>query len=320
MIFMYLLGIIAGIASTAQVSINGKVREVLRSPYHAAVLSFVVAGIIMSAIILVTEGRLYIPLHSIASQPLWIWLGGSCGTAIIILNVVCLPKLGSARNVMIVCFGQVMSGLVIDQFGMFGSPVVSMTFTRTFGALIVLLGVALVNGIKLPGRSDGTVDMDEPVSSVSLYLVLALLDGFACAAQIAINGTLNKYAGSAAKATLVSMTVGLITTLTVIALISLVRGRRYVFDGGRTVPWTRMLRPWMVFGGVMSVVVVGGNAVVAPAAGAGIVTVLNLIGMMGMALYVDAIGFLGIDRKPVTVSKFAGMILMAAGTAVISLV
>ena len=81
-----------------------------------------------------------------------------------------------------------------------------------------------------------------------------------------------------------------------------------------------MLRPWMVFGGVMSVVVVGGNAVVAPAAGAGIVTVLNLIGMMGMALYVDAIGFLGIDRKPVTVSKFAGMILMTAGTAVISLV
>ena len=150
--------------------------------------------------------------------------------------------------------------------------------------------------------------------------MLALLDGFACAAQIAINGTLNKYAGSAAKATLVSMTVGLITTLTVIALISMVRGRRYVFDGGRTVPWTRMLRPWMVFGGVMSVVVVGGNAVVAPAAGAGIVTVLNLIGMMGMALYVDAIGFLGIDRKPVTVSKFAGMILMAAGTAVISLV
>ena len=42
--------------------------------------------------------------------------------------------------------------------------------------------------------------------------------------------------------------------------------------------------------------------------------------MMGMALYVDAIGFLGIDRKPVTVSKFAGMILMTAGTAVISLV
>lgn len=320
MIFMYLLGIIAGIASTAQVSINGKIREVFRSPYHAAVLSFIVAGIIMSAIILVTEGRLYIPLSSIASQPLWIWLGGSCGTAIIILNVVCLPKLGSARNVMIVCFGQVMSGLVIDQFGLFGSPVVRMTFMRTFGALIVLLGVALVNGIKLPGSSDGTVDMDQPVASVSLYLVLALLDGFACAAQIAINGTLNKYAGSASKATLVSMTVGLITTLAVIALISMVRGRRYVFDGGMAVPWVRMFRPWMVFGGVMSVVVVGGNAVVAPAAGAGIVTVLNLIGMMGMALYVDAIGFLGIDKKPVTVSKFAGMILMAAGTAVLSLI
>jgi len=320
MIFMYLLGIIAGIASTAQVSINGRVREVIRSPYHAAVLSFIVAGAIMSVIIAVTEGDLYIPLRSIASQPPWIWLGGCCGTAIIILNVVCLPKLGSARNVMIVCFGQVMSGLVIDQFGLFGSPVAEMTFVRTFGALTVLLGVALVNGIKVPGRGDGTVDLDEPVSSVSLYLVLALLDGFACAAQIAINGTLSRYAGSASKATLVSMTVGLITTLAVIGLISAVRGRSGVFDGGEQVRWISKLRPWMVFGGIMSIIVVGGNAVVAPAAGAGVVTVLNLIGMMGMALFVDATGFLGIDKKPVTVSKIAGMILMTAGTAVISLV
>ena len=320
MIFLYLLGIIAGIASTTQVSINGKIREVIKTPYFATVLSFIVAGSIMAVIILFTEGNLYIPLKCIVSQPLWIWLGGSCGTAIIILNVVCLPKLGSARNVMIVCFGQVVSGLVIDQFGLFGSTVITMNVTRTIGVLIVLLGVALVNGMKLTGRRDSAADMVESDTDVTFYMALALLDGFACAAQIAINGTLNKYAGSASKATLVSMCVGLITTIIAIGLISVVRGRGAVFDGGEAVPWIPKLRPWMVFGGMASIIIVGGNAVVAPIAGTGILTVLNLIGMMGMALVVDAIGFLGIDKKPVTISKVTGMLLMITGTALISLI
>jgi uncharacterized membrane protein YdcZ (DUF606 family) len=34
----------------------------------------------------------------------------------------------------------------------------------------------------------------------------------------------------------------------------------------------------------------------------------------------DAIGFLGIDKKPVTISKITGMLLMITGTALISLI
>jgi transporter family-2 protein len=75
----------------------------------------------------------------------------------------------------------------------------------------------------------------------------------------------------------------------------------------------------MIMGGLMAVIVVGGNAVIAPLTGTGIVTVMNLVGMMGSALVIDAIGFLGIEVKPVTVSKITGMLLMIAGTAIISL-
>lgn len=313
---MYILGIIAGAASTAQASVNSKIRESFRSLYVVTLLSFIISIIAMALIVLVTEGDLYIPVKTIASQPFWIWLGGSCGTAIIILNIVCLPKLGSARNVMIICFGQTLTGLVIDNFGMFGSPLVPMTLIRTAGAAVVLAGVALVNGIRKE-----TIDTAQSGSggSVILYVILALMCGFACASQIAINGTLNLYAGSAGKATLISMAVGLITTLLVVAGLTIVRGKGSIFDDGTPVRWFKGFRPWMAAGAMLALTVVGGNAVTAPVLGTGIATIMNLIGMMDAGLIIDATGFLGIEVKPVTASKVIGMILMIAGTAVISL-
>ena len=75
----------------------------------------------------------------------------------------------------------------------------------------------------------------------------------------------------------------------------------------------------MTSGGAIAIVIVGGNAVAAPILGTGIVTILNLIGMMAAGLLIDATGFLGIEKKPVTLAKTSGMLLMIAGAAVISL-
>ena len=69
----------------------------------------------------------------------------------------------------------------------------------------------------------------------------------------------------------------------------------------------------------MALVVVGGNAITGPVLGTGMVTMMNLFGMMAASLAVDATGFLGLEKKPVTVRKLIGMALMLAGTAMISL-
>ena len=313
-----LTGIAAGAASTAQASVNGRIREDYRSPYMTAVLSFIVAGFILAFIILFTEKDFSIPFGEIASYPFWIWLGGSCGTAIITLNVVCLPHLGSARNVMIICFGQTMAGLLIDHLGLLGSAVVRMSAARALGAAIVIIGAALVNGIRTAGNSDP--DGKQKGGSVILYILLAAANGFACAAQVAINGRLNMIVGSATKATLISMSVGLITTLLLICIISVMKGRTAIYDEGiRGTGLIRGFRPWMAAGGALAISVVEGDAIAAPMLGTGIVTILNRIGMMGSGLLIDAVGFLGIEKKPATLSKIIGMILMIAGTAVISL-
>lgn len=306
-----LIGIIVGAVSTFHASINNRIRELIGSAYTTSVMNFVVAGLLVTAVILITEHGMYIPLRTIAQHPFWIWCGGVCGTAIVTLNVLCLPKLGSARNVMIICFGQVMTGLIIDHAGLFYSPAVPMTLMRTAGAVLVLTGTLMVNGI---GR-----DREDDSSGELLYVILALICGFACSAQIAFNGALKEVIGSAPKATLISMIGGFISSLLLILIITVVRGPNGIYDDPEVGRPPFRFRPFMVLGGLFAVLIVGGNAVIADALGTGLVTILNLIGMMGAGLIIDAAGFLGIEKKPVTALKIAGMLLMTGGTAMISL-
>lgn len=320
----FILGLIAGAASPTQASVNGRVREEVRSPYISSVISFTVACLLMVIILLAAEHTLYIPLGTIAAEPFWIWLGGTCGTVIVILNIICLPHLGSAKNVMLICFGQIMTGLIVDHFGLFYSPQVSISLRRAAGAVLVIIGIALVNGVIKKSPDTGALDREKSEKKSSggaiiIYTLLAAFNGFACSSQIAINGALKTYAGSALKATMVSMIVGLICAIIVVLFITLTKGKNAIYDDGDPTG-AGGLKPWMIFGGALAIVIVGGNAIAAPVLGTGIVTILNLVGMMAAGLLIDAVGFLGIEKKPVTAVKVAGMILMLAGAALISLV
>ena len=94
------------------------------------------------------------------------------------------------------------------------------------------------------------------------------------------------------------------------------KGKKGIFD--RTDEAGPDFRVWMASGGIFALTVVSGNAAVAPVLGTGLSTITNLIGMMASGLVIDATGFLGIEKKPVTLKKISGMLLMLAGTALIS--
>ena len=303
------IGVIGGVATTMQASINTEARKYFRSPFITAGLNFIVAWLILAAFIIIREHRIFIPLRLVAIYPPWIWLGGVCAIIIIVMGILCVPKLGAAGNAMILNFGQIVTGLVIDQFALFGSEETRMSLIRLAGAMMVLVGLILVTREKKD--RDGTrrrIPM--------LYAALSLISGIACATQVAVNGTLNTVLQSASKATLISMSVAIITTLILMAVLALLRGREGILDPAVTE--SAGFKPWMLTGGICSLAVVCGNAAVAPVLGTGLVTILNLIGMMGIGLLIDATGFLGIEKKPVTLRKIAGMLLMLAGTAFIS--
>ena len=303
------IGVIAGIASTVQASVNTEARRFFRSPFITAGLNFMVAWLCLAAFIVFNEHALSVPVHEIAKNPPWIWLGGVCAIIIVTLNIVCVPKLGAAGNVMILNFGQIVTGLVIDHFALFGADEARMSFMRLTGAVLVFAGLVLVTHEK-PSENE------ERRSFPMFYAILAFIDGIACSTQIAVNGTLRVVVQSVSKATIVSMSVAIISTLTLMTVLFVLKGKNGIFD--KTDELRPDFRVWMVSGGLFALTVVSGNAAVAPILGTGLSTIMNLIGMMASGLAIDAVGFLGIEKKPVTIKKIAGMLLMLAGTALIS--
>ena len=84
----------------------------------------------------------------------------------------------------------------------------------------------------------------------AFYVILSFIAGIACSVQIAVNGTLRLVVQSVSKATLISMSVAILSTLLVMAVLMLVKGRYGIFDqpaGSRV-----KFKPWMVTGGLFA--------------------------------------------------------------------
>ena len=312
-IIAYLIGIISGVAATVQASFNGEIRRRFRSPYITAAVNFIVALTLIAIVLLITEHSLALPVSEIVKYPPWIWMGGVCGATIVMAGIFCLPVLGSARNMMLLCFGQIMAGLLIDHFGIFDAPVTKMSLLRAAGALLEIVGIAFISIEKGEKSKSGMS------GKVMMFIVFDIFTGFVAAAQVAINGTLGVVADSPVRATLVSMCGALLTMAVICSIIGLTGGKASLFDGKKAPEGKIRFTPFFFTGGLMALVVVGGNAITGPVLGTGMVTMMNLFGMMAAGLAVDATGFLGIEKKPVTFRKIFGMALMLAGTAMISL-
>lgn len=303
----YLLGLLAGVATPIQTSVNSKLRERIGSPYLTTIISFSGAIIIVLAVVAIIEKDFSIPFAEIAEKPLWIWLGGACGFFIVFSSILAMPHLGSAMAVMLLSFGQIMTGLVIDNWGLFDSPKVPFTMSRLIGAVLLIAGVILISYIP----SDGGEKKRYPLG----YVLIATFGGVNCALQVAINGTLSNVVGSCWKCTFVSMIVGTTTCVVATLIIFALKGKKGIFDdtGKGDFP----LKFYMVTGGFFAFVIVGSNSITAPILGAGLVTVLNLIAQMSTGLVIDAIGFLGIPKQKITVRKVIGVLTMVVGTVII---
>lgn len=304
----FIIGIVVGCAQPVMTSVNGRLREHLRSPLLSSVVTFAVALLLTLAILFATQGSLYIPFSNVIKEPLWIWLGGVCGVVIVVASVLCLPKLGSFETVVFLVLGQVVSGLAIDHFGMFRSNVIPITLLRAVGAVLVLAGVV--------GTSTSNKEEDkESGHGKTLYRFIDLIAGIACSVQIAVNGRLGVVTENSFRSSSISMMVALVGGLLIVGVLLLVKGKPGIIDYSMPVVEGKW---WMWLAGIGSTIIVGGNVILQTMMGTGLAAVLNVLGQTAGGIVIDASGFLGIEKKKVTLKKLIGLVVMIIGTALIS--
>ena len=133
----------AGMAAPTQFAINSQLRQVVGGPVLAAALSFLVGTVILFATAAVIR-RSVPELGPIMSAPWWMWLGGLLGAFFVCASIILTPRLGAATTVGLFLAGQVIASIAIDHFGLLGVPVQHASIPRLLGALLIIIGVAVV--------------------------------------------------------------------------------------------------------------------------------------------------------------------------------
>jgi transporter family-2 protein len=135
-------------------------------------------------------------------------------------------------------------------------------------------------------------------------VALATAIGGTLALQAPLNSLLGRSVGGLT-ASVVAFGVGLAALLAVSVLAGGLGGIAHAGDA----PW------WALFGGgLIGALYVASIVWTVRALGAGGLTAATIAGQFAVAMVVDHYGWLGVERSPITVSKLAGLALLAAGT------
>ncbi|WP_455631262.1 DMT family transporter [Megamonas sp.] len=310
-----LLGILMGLGLPLQTGINARLTHKLGSPYNASFVSFIIAFIFLLLLVFITEQNYSIPFGELAGEPLWIWMGGVCGVIFLTGNIVLFARLGGVQTVIFPVLGQILMGLIIDNFGLFYAPQTDLTLLRVLGAILVLLGV--INVVMAKKTPDNNLLNKPKRQHTLLWQIFGIIAGMLSTVQTAVNGHLGIILASPVKAAVISFIIG-IALLAVICVIILLQ--RKTVPALRIEPRRRENYPWWIWlGGILGGLFVLTNAYLSNIIGTGMTIIAILIGSTSGGLIIDCFGLLGSERKPVGMRQIFGIIIMIIGAAAIKL-
>jgi bacterial/archaeal transporter family-2 protein len=133
-------------------------------------------------------------------------------------------------------------------------------------------------------------------------LIMAIVGGF-IALQAPVNAGLGKITGNFAAAT-ISFAIGTVLLAAIVA----VSGRAGGLTDVGHVEWYYLL------GGALGAAYVFSALVLVSEIGAGPVAAATVTGQLITSVVLDRIGFLGLEREPITAGKVVGVLLLLAGT------
>ena len=141
--FLMLLALTVGCLLPIQASINAKLGGFLKAPIMAALVNFMVGGIVLLLVILGTRTPNNLLLAA-KEAPVYAWIGGLMGATFVGSIIFLIPRLGAALSFSLIVCGQLVFSLILDHFGMFGVPVQPVNWGRIGGVLLILVGVLLI--------------------------------------------------------------------------------------------------------------------------------------------------------------------------------
>jgi bacterial/archaeal transporter family-2 protein len=140
---LYLLAFAAGVVLIVQVGVNSTLRGAVGHAGVAALISFVIGSAGLLVFLLLTRAP-WPDRAQLAAAPAWAWLGGLLGAFYVVSTILVGPRLGAAALLALIVLGQLVTSLLVDNFGWLGFPEQPLTLLRVLGALMLFGGVLLI--------------------------------------------------------------------------------------------------------------------------------------------------------------------------------
>jgi transporter family-2 protein len=138
------IALLAGAGLPLQASLNAQLGKFLGHPLLAGFVSFVVGALSLLLILLLMK----VPLQGIAggyrSVGIWHWMSGTLGAFFVTTALIVAPRMGSAITFSLIIAGQLMLALLLDHFGLIGTPVHTLNGWRIAGVVLLLAGVIII--------------------------------------------------------------------------------------------------------------------------------------------------------------------------------
>ncbi|HVY85881.1 MAG TPA: DMT family transporter [Caulobacterales bacterium] len=132
----------AGMLLPLQALINARLGHALGSPLWASCVQNVVGALAMGCVIMLSRAQAP-SAGAVAVAPPWAWVGGALGMVFVFSALMAAPQIGTARTMTAVVAGQLLSSIVLDEFGVL-HPRRPVNAEAVAGVVLVALGATLI--------------------------------------------------------------------------------------------------------------------------------------------------------------------------------
>ncbi len=137
---LIILMVAGGVAVAVQPSINARLAE--KTGYlQAATISFAVGTLVLLLISLTTSQGSF---RRISESDWWQLSGGLFGAFFVTMTIIGVPRIGTTAVLALTIVSQLVAGLLMDHYGLFGMRGIPLDFKRLVGVVLLLVGVALI--------------------------------------------------------------------------------------------------------------------------------------------------------------------------------
>ncbi len=137
---LIVLMVAGGVAVAVQPSINARLAE-KTGFIQAATVSFAVGTLVLLLVSLLGSQGTF---RRLPEASWWQFSGGLFGAFFVTMTIVGVPRIGTTAVLALTIVSQLVAGLVMDHYGLFGMRGIAFDLRRAMGVLLLLAGVVLI--------------------------------------------------------------------------------------------------------------------------------------------------------------------------------